>query len=447
MTRGAALALVVVGIAAGVGAGCGKKGPRLRQDKDAQLGPPPGSDAGGGAVRGATTEAEPNDTPDHATPVALGQTARGALDGSTDVDVYKLAVTGAGAMSVTLSAIDGVDLALEITDPSGKVIAASDRGPAATPEGVPNLAVVAGDYRLTVKEFVKPAKKDKKRTKVDAAPAGRTGPSPTYELVANLVKPVDGAEREPDDDPGAANDLYPGDSVTGYVGWTGDKDVWKLALETLTVRNAFDVEVSGVDGVAITVEVSDADGKTLQTRKGVKGMTVALPAIAPRQPEGAAPFHYITISGDRSNPEAAYTLTVRGRALDLDQEVEPNDKPDVAQALTEDHGTVHAQFVAGDVDCFAFAPNGDAQALVFTAVPPDGVDAVVEVSGATGLLSKTDLGGAGADEKAEVTIPSGVTASACVSFKPVKADPGAARDYDVEYSLEPAEDELPPEER
>jgi hypothetical protein len=34
-----------------------------------------------------------------------------------------------------------------------------------------------------------------------------------------------------------------------------------------------------------------------------------------------------------------------------------------------------------------------------------------------------------------------------VSFKPVKADAGTARDYDVEYSLEPAEDQLPPEER
>jgi hypothetical protein len=176
-------------------------------------------------------------------------------------------------------------------------------------------------------------------------------------------------------------------------------------------------------------------------------MTVTMPAIAPRQPEGAAPFHYIEIHGDKSNPDSPYTLTVRGRALDLDQEVEPNDKPDVAQALTGDHGTIHAQFVAGDVDCFALAPTADAQALVFTATPPDGVDAVVEVTGPTGLLSKTDTGGAGADEKAEVTIPGGVTAAACVSFKPVKADPGAARDYDIEFSTEPAEDQLPPEER
>ena len=83
-------------------------------------------------------------------------------------------------------------------------------------------------------------------------------------------------------------------------------------------------------------------------------------------------------------------------------------------------------------------PSADAQALVFTAIPPDGVDAVVEVFGPAGLLTKTDMGKAGSDEKAEVTIPGGAKAAACVTFKPVKADPGTPRDYDVEFSTEPA---------
>jgi len=442
--RAPAVLLVAVAALAGCG---GKK--RILRDKDAApvVRVDTHSEGPGGSVP-TTDEREPNQTADQATPLPLGGTVRGSLDGSTDVDVYKVSVAATGALHVTVSGIDGVDLALQIADASGAVIARSDRGPATVGEGVPNLGVVHGDYVLTVSEFVKPTKpaKGKRKPKVDAAPAGRTGPSPTYEVFAELVKPADGGEREPDDDAGAANDLFPGDTVTGYLGWTGDTDVWKLSLEALTTRNAFDVEVSGVDGVAISVEVSDAAGKPIQARKGAKGATVSLRAVAPVQPEGSPPFHYIKISGDRSNPEVAYTLSVRGRLLGPDEEIEPNDTKELAQPLAGDHGTMHAAYAPGDVDCFAVEPSADPQALVLTVAPPDGVDAVVEVGTPAGMLAKTDLGAAGANEKIEVTIPGGVRGTACVSFKPVKADPGTPRDYDVEYSVETATDELPPEE-
>jgi hypothetical protein len=440
--RGVATALIAVTAVVGCS---GKK--RIERNRDAApvVKVDPGS--GGRAVGGSVDEHEPNAAAAEATPLALGVTARGALDGAADVDVYKLAVTETGALRVTLSGIDGVDLALAVSDAGGAVIARSDRGPATTVEGVPNLGVVKGDYFLTVTEFVKPAKKPgkKKAGAVDAAPSGRQGLSPVYQLVAEVTAPATGTEREPDDDPGAANDLYPGDTVTGFVGWSGDKDVWKLSLEALSQRNGFDVEVTPVDGVMITVEVADAAGAPLQTRKGGKGATVALRAIAPRQPEGSPPFHYVTISGDRSNPEVAYTLAVRGRLVGLDEEVEPNDKPDVAMPLPGTSGTIKAASAPGDVDCFGLAAAADAQALVFTVAPADGVDAVIELSVPTGMLAKTDLGAAGATEKAEVTIPAGVAGTACVSFKPVKADPGTPRDYDVEFSVEAVADALPPE--
>jgi hypothetical protein len=468
----ATAALAIAALALALGACSGKK--RIGRDKDAAPAAVKVDTAQGGAPVAAVDEKEPNATPAEATPLALGGTARGSLDGAADVDVYKLAVTGNGALKVTLAGVDGVDLLLEITDGSDAIVAKSDHGPAATGEGVPNLGVVKGDYFLRVKEFTKPAKAGKKKkgaeaTKErgggggpsgsaggagaasprgnDAAPAGRTGPSPTYELTAVLAeKPVEGGEREPDDDAGAANEMYPGDTVTGFVGWTGDKDVWKLSLEAMTQRNAFDVEVTPVDGVALNVEIADAAGKALQARKGGKGATVALNAFTPQLAEGSAPFHYITIGGDRSNPDAGYSLTVRGRLVGLDEETEPNDKKEQAQLLPGSSGTVKAGYAAGDVDCFAVEAAPEAQSLVFTVSPPDGVDAVVEVSVPSGLLAKTDLAAAGANEKVEVTIPASVRGTACVAWKAVKADPGTPRDYDVDYSVETAVDALPPEE-
>ena len=440
MIRILALACVLV-------AGCSDK-KRVRQNRDAA--PVVVVDVGPGGTRSTappTDEKEPNQTTAEATALALGGAARGSLDGSADVDVYKLAVTGTGALEVAVSGVDGVDLALEIADASGTVVAKSDRGPAATGEGVPNLGVIAGDYFVTVKEFVKPAKPPKKKKKgaPDAAPAGRTGPSPAYEVTARLTKPADATEREPDDDPGAANDIFPGDTVTGYVGWTGDVDVWKLSLEALTTKNAFDVEVTGVDGVALTVEIGDAAGAPLQTRKGAKGLTVALRSVVPRLAEGSPPFHFLKIAGDRSNPEASYTLTVRGRLLEPDEELEPNDKRDSAQPLTGDRGTIRAAYAAGDVDCFAVEPGTTGRQLELTVVAPDGVDTVIEVATPAGVLAKTDLAEAGADEKVDVAIPAATRGTACVSFKPVKADPGTPRDYTIDYRIDDA-DALPPEE-
>ena len=439
MRRGvAAIALVA---AAGA---CGK-GSRVRPARDAA----PVVMVDPGANRAAVEEKEPNGSRAEATPIKLGGAARGTLDGTDDVDVYKVPITAPGALKVAVSGVDGVDLVVEVADAGGAVVARSDRGPAPLGEGVPNLGVVRGDYFISVKELVKPAKPGKpRRGQPDAAPpVTRTGPSPAYELTAEVVTPAPDAEKEPDDDAGAANDLFPGDTVTGFIGWTGDVDVWKLSLETLTTNNAIDLELAALDGVTLTLEVSDAAGKPVQSRKGGKSAGVVLRSLAPRQPEGSPPFHYVRIKADRSNPDAPYTLSVRGRLLGLDEETEPNDKPEIALPLAGERGTLKATYAAGDVDCFAIAPQPEPQTVAITVQSPDGIDAAVRLEGPTGVLAKADAGKAGAAEKIETTLPAGARGVVIVTFKPPKADPGTSRDYEVEYSVTKVTDALPPEEK
>jgi glucose/mannose transport system substrate-binding protein len=53
--------------------------------------------------------------------------------------------------------------------------------------------------------------------------------------------------------------------VRGWIGWSGDVDLWKLSLEGVGDRYALDFEVSGVEGLSLSVEVLDAAGVEMPT--------------------------------------------------------------------------------------------------------------------------------------------------------------------------------------
>jgi hypothetical protein len=182
------------------------------------------------------------------------------------------------------------------------------------------------------------------------------------------------SERERNDDAGSAGDLYLADQVRGFIGWSGDVDVWKLSLEGLGVQNAVDVEVSGVPGLVLAVDVQDAAGRPILSRKGGKGGPVVIRSLVAAQAEGAPPFLHVEIAADRSNPVDAYSLKVTPRLLDLDEESEPNDTPERATQLRvagSESGTMRASHAAGDVDTFVIAATAGPLLL----------DATVEVCG------------------------------------------------------------------
>ncbi len=410
---------------------------------------------GGGEIHYAA-EKEPNDDRDHATALALGGGVQGTIAGDTDVDVYKLTMPAAGMVSIQTDALDDVDLVLEVDNAMGEAIAKSDRGPAKTSEGVPDLGLQKGDYFVVVRPFVKPKKPERKKKGAPAAPdAGTTDvvESTPYHLTAQLVPPADLTEREPNDDAGAASDVFLADTVKGWIGWTGDVDVWKVSLEGLGQRNALDLDVAAVPGVALTVEVLDGTGKSLLVRRGVKNGPVTVKSLLAAVAEGAPPYHYVKISGDKSNPVDPYTLHVAGRLLDLDEEAEPNDTIDKATPLrvtpTADSGTMHATHTGGDVDWFGLDAASSDQLLDVTVDAPAGTDIVVEAHKEDGtLLATADAGGVGAREHLSgVTIPANTAARILVKVKPDKKDTGEPRDYQLRWSISPAEGApMPPEE-
>lgn len=380
---------------------------------------------------GAIDEVEPNDADEVATPLPLGGTLRGKIEPDTDVDHVRLDVDKPGSLQVTLTGVEGQDLVLEIEDAGGNVIARSDRGGARVKEGIPNLGVTPGRYTLVVRQA--PKKKPPAR-RGRAAPEPAAPPAAVYELTAQLVTPPKGQEIEPDDDRGTANDLIVGDTVTGYVGWNGDADEWKLSVETLSEKNAIDIAVSQVEGVALELEVANALGEPLVTRKGAKGAPLVIRDLMPVVAPGGAPFYYVTVRGAPSNPETTYQLEVSAHVIATDGEIEPNDTIEKPYAIPADRTVVHGTWTPGDVDCYALGTTDQPRNVEVTIDPKGDLDVAGEllVDGKPAVDAKgkpvppVNHAGKGGQEKLVGQVPAG--AHAIVRIKGEGAAEGA---YDV----------------
>jgi hypothetical protein len=437
---GIALALCVLSLAA-----CGSK-KKQKRSFDAAAVEVVTATSDGGFAPAPTDEVEPNDGEDTATPLGLGATTRGRIEPETDVDNYKLTVTEAGALTVELSAVDGMDLLLEIQDAGGTSLAKSDRGGVRVKEGVPNLGVTPGAYRVIVRAKKQPAPKPKalpKKGKKGAAapapepatPAPAAGTAPVYELSAKVSSVVGNLEKEPDDDNGTAMDLIVGDAASGYVGWQGDADVWKLSVETLSKTNAIDIEISAVEGIALAAELTDGVGQLLVARKAPRSTPLVIRGLVPVVADGGPPFHYLLIKADKSNPETAYQLKVTAKVPNPDTEIEPDDTIDKPMPIPEDRTVVHATWTPGDVDCFAVAPDANARTLDITIDTPDTADLEVEMFVDGKSVAKSEHPGKGVIEKVSAPVPA--NAHAVVKVRGTDASAESAYDVSVAEGAAP----------
>lgn len=388
-------------------------------------------DAGHAGPAVIADEIEPNDGTEVATPLAMGGTARGRLESEGDIDYYRVQVDKQGVVQAMLTGVDGQDLILELADPSGTSLAKSDRGGVRVKEGIPNAGVTAGRYDLIVRQAPKPKKKTKSKKGAAESPPP---PAPVYELVVQMIEPGPGAEHEPDDDRGTANDLIVGDNATGYVGWSGDRDVWKLSVEALSEKNALDIEVSAIEGLSLELEVSDAIGQLLATRKAPRGAPLVVRGLLPVVKEGASPFHYVTIRADKSNPETTYTLHAQAHVIGTDEELEPNDLVDKPAQMPPDRTVVHATWTPGDVDCFALAPAATEQTVDVSVDTPAEINLDVELLVDGKSVAIANKAGKGAVEKLTVIVPANAKAVIRVKNPDTNAKVEAKYDLSVQES-------------
>ncbi len=403
------------------------------------------SDAGvgGGGKGGESEEREPNDGADVATPLPVGGAARGRLEADSDVDYYRIEVEQAGGLAVTLAAVPGVDLTLDLEDAGGAFLARSDRGGVSAAEGVPNLGVTPGRYIAIVRKkpvpVKQPAKKPARPKKAGAAAPEPPAPgtAPAYQLSAQVAPFGNNAEREPDDDRGTANELIIGDTVTGFVGWNQDADVWKFSVEALTAKNVLELELGPVADAALTVEIADGIGEVIVVRKAPKGAALVIRGLAPVVPQGAPPFHYVTVKADRPNFEVAYQLKLTAHPRGTDPELEPNDAPDKAMEIPGERTVISdASWTPGDVDCYAVSPEPNERTLDFTVDTPAEADLRLEMYVNGKSIETADKKGKGTREKISGAVPAGGRAVVCVR--------GSEVSREGKYSLGYAEGQAKP---
>lgn len=191
-----------------------------------------------------TSESEPNEDLGHATPVRPGVVVTGDLvpkSNTNDVDVFRVLRTGDGDRVVGRAVpSEGLDLALEVVDAAGQVLARSDsEGPGGV-EFIPNVRIPGDEAYLMVRGS-------------GSAPAGAT-----YEVTAHFRPPFDDEEAEPNEHVPETLVMTPDAHVVGAIGWSGDRDRFWLPANDDPV--AFRVTVSGVPGVDVAFDVSDRAG-------------------------------------------------------------------------------------------------------------------------------------------------------------------------------------------
>jgi hypothetical protein len=361
-----------------------------------------------------TPEKEPNDQRDQAGDLGLPGGIEGALGSATDTDFYRIAAGAARVVNVRLTgpAADqgGADLVLTLYDDGGKPIAQSDRGPAGTLEALPGFGLAQGKvHYLSVSQFARKEKR-KKAKEPPAPPPGEKPPVPgSYQLTAEVMHPAASEEVEPNDDAAGAREVLLDEEMTGYAGWSKDKDVWKLSLKGFGGGYVLDLAIEGVEGVGLTGELLGKDGKPVFTRKSDKGRGLRVRGLLP---ESGAQFWLLRLSGSRSNPEIPYKLKTSARELADGDEAEPDD--DAAHAITVgplgdgQQGERRGYLDGGDVDAYKFEGVREPLSMTFSVEPPAGIDVSLRVLLGSKEIVKADTGKAGGREEVDVVrLPSG----------------------------------------
>lgn len=190
-------------------------------------------------------------------------------------DCYKLTMTNAGLLTLTLSGLSG-DANLSLLDSNGRVLKSSSNKGLAN-ESIANLALLSGTYYV----------------KVAAADNGKLADNIKYTLThTEKYYPVDKAANEYK----TAKDIS---NIDNWVGFGDAADFYKLSM---TGAGALTLGLSGLSGDA-NLSLLDANGRVLKTsaKRGLAGEAIATNLLAGT--------YYVKVAGATKDVNADYTLT------------------------------------------------------------------------------------------------------------------------------------------
>ena len=213
-------------------------------------------------------ELEPNDDPQHATP--LDGTASGWLAPAGDADWYRLRAAQPMVLHAEVSALERADVELSVWAPGAKagdkpqLLARANEGGVREGEILPGVGVPAGDSFIKVESAARDFGGKRVRDGEDR--------ETLYHLTATL-SPDDGSlEREPNNDAASAQPVNLPATVKGYIWPRRDVDVFRFHVEP--GRAPVSVRLSAVRGVDLMLrllELKGAAAETIGSANAIKG--------------------------------------------------------------------------------------------------------------------------------------------------------------------------------
>jgi hypothetical protein len=296
-------------------------------------------------------EREPNDDVAHATPIKLSTGTSGDASGffgrKHDEDWLSLALAGVPAKdnraTLRLELAPAQDVAPSLKVMAGKDLFAEARGAKNDELRLRNVGIdtSAGAVAVALRAV------DGKSTEA------------RWVLRIGVEPPLDGAEREPNNDVAHATPMTLQGGTAQLAGflWPGDADVYRVQGVPPEAQLSFDVD--GVDKVDLKLERLGADGKSW-VRADDAG--VGQGELLPPAKAGEA---LVRVSGRARDTafDAPYRLTATMQQPVPDEEREPNDGPLTATPWLPGSPTMKGRLAPrGDEDWFAFtataAPAG-----------------------------------------------------------------------------------------
>ena len=240
-----------------------------------------------------TTESEPNDQRQDATPFAR-DAITGFIAPAGDADWFRInPSTGTKQiLRADLSAVPGMDLVLTVADELGRPIVRVDNAGVEAPQSLTGLGLSNAMYYLIVSE--KTGKLSDTRH--------------SYTLTKSFVPWQPGLEWEPNDTPATAQTIKVGESVDGYLAPKGDVDFYEFNVYQ---KSSVLIEVTGLINVRWKAELFDQDGRSLQV------LTAAKPGEGISFERALTPGTYqLKLQGTdpgQNNVRDKYTLRIRAR--------------------------------------------------------------------------------------------------------------------------------------
>ena len=312
-------------------------------------------------------EREPNDDVAHATPVKLSNGTTGDVSGffgrKRDEDWLNVSLAGVpakdGRATLRLELAPAAEVAPSLKVVAGKEVFAEARGAKNDELRLRNVGVTTAAGAVAV---------------VLRAVEGRS-PDARWGLRIGLEPPLDGAEREPNNDVAHATPLVLAGGTAQIAGflWPGDSDVYRVTGAAPESQLSFDVD--GVDKVDLKLERIGADGKSwVRADDASVGQGETLPPAK----AGDALVRVSARARDTAF-DAPYRLTATMAQPVPAEEREPNDGMTTATPWLPGATAMRGRLAPrGDEDWYAFTATATPAGAHFSGPMPASVKIVDE---------------------------------------------------------------------